>query len=50
MGLKKMVTELIDDGIKVATKVKKYVIDDTVKDVEKIIGTSDEKKEKDKDE
>ena len=50
MGLKKLVTELIDDGIKVATKVKKYVIDDTLEDVDKIIGTSDKKKEKGKDE
>jgi len=50
MSLKKLVTDLIDDGIKVATKVKVYMIDDTVKDVEKIIGTSDEKKEKGKDE
>lgn len=50
MSLKKIVADIIDDGIKCAKKVKEYVVDDTIKDVEKIIGTSDEKKEKDKDE
>lgn len=51
MGLKKLVADMIDDGIKVAKKVKEYMIDDTLEDVEKIIGISDKKKkDEDKDE
>lgn len=45
MNLKKVVNKAIADGIKIGNKVKKYMIDDTLEDVEKIIGTSSEKKD-----
>ena len=46
--LKEGINNIIDKGIEVGTKVKEYMVDDTVDDLKKILEVK--KKEKDEDE
>ena len=54
MDLKKVINKGIDESIRVGKKIKVFMIDDTIEDIEKAIGFSkkkdpeEEKKEKDK--
>ncbi len=43
MDLKKVIGKAIDDGIKVGKKVKVFMIDNTIEDIEKAIGISEKK-------